>query len=219
MARPTSADLQRSLKALTTLSERDINSIVHKGDDPAKVADRLHEVMPRLLDRYGSAAAAVAADWYDNYRATVATKTRFEASPAVPKVDEASAVVGAGSPHLFGENADRTVASRLISGALTTRILDAARETITESSIADPAAQGWQRVADAGACGFCLMLESRGEVYTEDSADFASHDHCGCSAEPAFEGEPIPVQPYTPSEARISDTDRARAKSWIKANL
>lgn len=63
------------------------------------------------------------------------------------------------------------------------------------------------------------MLAYRGPTYSESSADFGAHDHCGCSAEPQFIGEPKLVQPYVKSIRNISDADRARARAWIKANL
>ena len=55
----------------------------------------------------------------------------------------------------------------------------------TVSSTTDPKARGWQRVG-VGECDFCSMLIGRGAVYSEATADFLSHDHCHCYAEPAF---------------------------------
>jgi hypothetical protein len=71
------------------------------------------------------------------------------------------------------------------------------------------------------------MLIGRGAVYSEAGADFASHDHCNCSAVPAFGGQPRPVKPYTVSPRRtidpqtgkpVVDADFLRAKAWIKSN-
>src|SRR5699024_506029 len=88
---------------------------------------------------------------------------------------------------------------------------------IMDSSLADPAADGWQRTG-IGECQFCEMLISRGAVYSASTADFAAHDNCKCSAVPAFGGQPRPVRPYTPSQ-RHSEADQARAKAWISKNL
>lgn len=71
------------------------------------------------------------------------------------------------------------------SGAATRLVLDAGRDTIRQTTAADPRTAGWRRVTSGG-CDFCRMLAGRGEVYTEASADFASHDHCACSAEPVY---------------------------------
>ncbi len=136
----------------------------------------------------------------------------------MPGIERFESLAGWGIGPLFGANPDPLTALHKLNGGLQLVVGNAYRETIMGSSIQDPQARGWQRVADGRACGFCLMLEGRGSVYSESTADFASHDHCGCSAEPAFEGEPAPVKAYTPSERRVSDTDRARTREWIKAN-
>lgn len=64
--------------------------------------------------------------------------------------------------------------------------LNGGRETIVATVKADKRARGYQRVASGNACEFCTMLASRGAVYGEESADFASHDRCGCTAEPVY---------------------------------
>jgi hypothetical protein len=60
---------------------------------------------------------------------------------------------------------------------------------------------GWRRVASATACDFCVMLASRGAVYsTEESASFEAHAPdelgrggvCSCSVEPVYARVPDP---------------------------
>jgi hypothetical protein len=85
------------------------------------------------------------------------------------------------------------------SGAATRIVLDGGRDTIRETLAADPAAAGWTRVVGGSACSFCEMLAGRGAVYSAETADFASHDHCGCMAEPVY-GEGVKVKDYTPSQ-------------------
>lgn len=74
----------------------------------------------------------------------------------------------------------------LIGGGLQRTIANQHRGTVTASSIADPKARGWRRVGSGVSCDFCQMLLGRGAVYIEETADFATHDHCNCSAEPDF---------------------------------
>lgn len=79
------------------------------------------------------------------------------------------------------------------SGAVSRHILAGGRDTIVGSVASDPQALGWARVTDGDPCYFCLTLASRGPVYkTEQSADFQAHDHCGCAAEPFYEGSAWP---------------------------
>lgn len=88
---------------------------------------------------------------------------------------------------LAGQTADLAMRNAFVQmvGAATRLVLDAGRDTVRETTIADPRTRGWERVTSGG-CDFCSMLASRGAVYTEASADFASHDHCACSAQPVY---------------------------------
>lgn len=75
------------------------------------------------------------------------------------------------------------------------------RDTILGAILGDPKAIGYQRVTDAKPCAFCSMVASRGILrYDEQSAGFEAHGHCGCTAEPAFEGSVI-----NPRNARLRD--------------
>ena len=74
-----------------------------------------------------------------------------------------------------------------VAGTASRLVLDGGRQTILQTAVQDPAASGrWQRIAGPNACEFCQMLADRGPVYSDDTADFSSHDHCGCSASPEF---------------------------------
>jgi len=73
------------------------------------------------------------------------------------------------------------------TGSMARLVLDAGRDTITQTIRADRAAFGWQRILGGGGCDFCQMLAGRGAVYKEDTADFPSHDHCGCTSEPVYD--------------------------------
>lgn len=73
------------------------------------------------------------------------------------------------------------------SGTASSLVLAGGRNTIIETAKQDPAATGkWQRVAGPDACEFCIMLQDRGAVYSDQTATFASHDHCGCAVAPEF---------------------------------
>jgi hypothetical protein len=65
--------------------------------------------------------------------------------------------------------------------------LEGGRDTITATVRADPAVRGFRRVTSGDACKFCSMLAGRGAVYSADTARFAAHDGCSCSAEPVYE--------------------------------
>lgn len=213
MASLSDRDLRQGLADLTDLAKRDLRDALARAKTPIHARTILGDVMADLIDAYGTAAATLAADWYDDTRERLAISGAFTAIPAEINDTGAQALLG----WALDSSTDLKTFETLTLGGYTRRILRFGRATVTRSSVADPGARGWQRTG-AGECGFCRMLIGRGAVYGESTADFASHDHCNCSAVPAFNGEPIPVKPFTPSARDISDADRARVKAWIAAN-
>lgn len=86
----------------------------------------------------------------------------------------------------MSSNAAVDIAEARTASAGMRHVLNAGRETITSTIQADKRAIGYERVSSGNACDFCSMLEGRGAVYSEDSADFEAHDGCGCTAEPVY---------------------------------
>lgn len=205
--------LRRGVATLTRSLTTDLDVLWRHADTPKGVEAALHDVLPALIDRYGIAAAALAAQWYDHQREQLQVRGSFTAIPADIPDSGAHALVGWATVTAT----DYLTFQSLIEGGAQRRVSNFARRTVMGSSIADPRATGWQRVSGGG-CAFCDMLASRGTVYSEESADFASHDHCNCSAVPAFEAEPRPVKPYTPTLRNVTDADRARVRAYLRAN-
>lgn len=109
------------------------------------------------------------------------------------------------------------------AGAVSRHVLDAGRDVVLQSVAEDEYAVGWQRITSGRSCGFCQMLAGRGAVYTEGTADFGSHDHCGCSAEPVYDpSRRRAVQVFVPSERSLAPGTRAvnaeRARQWMRDN-
>lgn len=179
---------RRDLAELTGLAERDLVLIWAKFDSADVARDGLMEVLPRLVAIYGSAAATLGADWFDEMRDAAQVKGSFRAIPAeLPDVDRTDALARWGVSPLFKAEPDFASALTLVSGGLQRIVADADRESITRSSVADPRARGWQRVGSGSSCEFCSMLLGRGAVYTEATAAFVSHDHCNCGSEPVWD--------------------------------
>ena len=70
------------------------------------------------------------------------------------------------------------------SGSMARLVLNAGRETVTQTIQADDEARGWRRVLGGGGCDFCRLLAGR--VYPRDNAGFDAHDKCGCTSEPVY---------------------------------
>lgn len=211
----TAQQLRDAIDHLSALSADDL-AVIWRQVSTADVArDALMDVLPALIDAYGTASATVAAEWYDQRREAAGVGRRFQANPAGLRGGGGGQELARwGVGPLFSESPDFARAQQLVTGGLQLRIANAARDTVTGAAIADPSARGWQRQAFRG-CPFCQMLAGRGSVYGESSADFAAHDHCHCVAVPAFEGQPKPVQPYKPTDKNITDADRARVREYL----
>ncbi|WP_126363835.1 VG15 protein [Corynebacterium kutscheri] len=79
--------------------------------------------------------------------------------------------------------AEREKAKRKLQGVLNRLVVQPARDTVGLGVL--QAGTAYARVAEPGACAFCLMLAARGEVYS-DSTVFGDtgryHDNCRCLA-------------------------------------
>jgi hypothetical protein len=207
--------LRNSTNQLLGFAKRDLAALWREVSDAAQARTALMDLLPAIVTTYGAAAATLAATWYDDAREKAAVRGSFTAIPVEPGDRGAQALAGWASSQANDLGSMQT----LILGGLQRRIADNVRGTIAGSSIADPSAHGWAREGSGGCTsGFCDMLIARGAVYTEASADFASHDHCQCFAVPAFDGLPRPVKPYTPSLRGSTEADRARTREYIASH-
>ncbi|MFD3568444.1 hypothetical protein [Streptomyces sp. NPDC058667] len=172
-----------------------------------------------LVDQYGAASSALAADYYDAERVAArvtgsftvplvepppeeqvdnslrwATKDLWPRAPEDPKSTEAQR-----QPMDIrlqqAEKKAEAVAQKLVT--------DQGRGTIQEAVRRDRQAVGWARTAALGACAFCKMLVTRRAVYTQESARFQSHDGCHCGAVPVFKGQTFELSDHAREWERI----------------
>lgn len=148
----------------------------------AAADEALRDLLPAIVTEYGAAGAALAAEWYDEQRAKAGVARAFAAVPLEGSDRGTQSLIG----WALSAATDDAGLQALILGGVQRRIADHVRGTVTGASVADPSARGWRRVGDGDSCDFCSMLLGRGAVYSEVTADFRSHDNCGCSAAPEW---------------------------------
>lgn len=184
----------------------------------AQLGQALLDLLPSLIDTWATAAGSFTADWYDDRREEADVKGRFRA--IVPDLGDLGAKELArwGAAPLDLDVPNLPLVRSRVEGGLQRRVTNMSRKTVMTSSIEDPQARGWQRMARSNGCPFCQMLAGRGFIYSEKSADFGAHDYCHCSAVPAFSGRPVPVRAYKPTDRTITDADRARTREWLASN-
>lgn len=177
------AEYREANRSLVRLAQSDLDGFLRSlnlNGSPAAVREALLEFFPELVATYGATSATLGADFYDMLRDVPPSSASFRAASAqaVKSVQaEGSARWALGA--LFSENPD-LFASRL-SGATQRLVLQPFRETVETSAARDPVRSGVARIPSGPTtCKWCVMIASRGAVYTAETAAGAWHDHCDC---------------------------------------
>ncbi len=200
----TRADVDRINKAnkvIVSLARRDLAKIFNSLNlgRPEQVRDVLLEIVPAIVDRYGSMSATAAAEWYEWLRLEAVGRTTAVVAP-MSNLAEAKGSVRYAAGHLFTDNPANTLA--ILDGAIQRHILYGARETIRRNVDQDRSRPRWARVpSGAHTCAFCLMLASRGFAYhsRESAGHMASyHDDCDCMIVPEWESTKAIIDGYDP---------------------
>lgn len=219
----STAEVRQEVMDLSAASDAEIAAIFRTmtAATAEEVRDRLLDELPALGANYELASGSLAADWYDDLRDAAEVAGRFHAIVAPLAEDEQwSALVRWGVGPLFQASPDMAAARSLVQGGTQRLMANAHRNTIIESSLADPKAAGWARYGNGDTCGFCRMLIGRGAVYSEATAKFGSHDRCGCMAGPVFdEVEHVDGYLSRPPKDKSSAADKDRARTWVRENL
>lgn len=179
--------------------------------------------MTQLINRYHAQSSTAAGVFYRAARAT-ATQSQAPHSLIVlappPSAEWVAKALGFAGPGMLSRDTARPGTALSTTLGTASRIaLDGGRTTIADTMRRDPVAVGWYRVTDGHPCAFCAMLAGRGVVYKQDTADFKSHNHCGCSAAPAFSRkQPLPEINQTAARVYLERGDgpalRAFRKAW-----
>lgn len=182
---------ERANDGIAGLVERDLLDFLAalNFERPAAVRDALFDFVPALVSEYGDVAATVAADWYMELREVEGVGGSFAAplAPLVPD-EQVKARLGfatrADGPLWAGQADTLTAFLGMMSNEYA---LQPGRDTVMQAAHADNAA--YARVPEPGACKFCLMLASRGFVYSKSTAGDAKkfHGKCRCNTMPVWD--------------------------------
>lgn len=173
------------LAELRRLADQDLDVVFRQFDTADEIRDGLQDLLPSLMQTYGSASASLAADFYDDLRDASGVRGRFQAIVAeLPDLGRVDSLARWAVTPLYGDQTATTTAMAKVSGGFQRIIYNADRDTIVQSSVQDQRA-GWVRVGNGG-CDWCEQFLD-GEVHHVDGYDFDAHDDCQCIALPVFE--------------------------------
>lgn len=191
-------DFERAQRELSRLIERDIRRTWDALDAYTIEGkrDALLDLIPGLVNHYGDAAAAIAAEYFEQCVGEAAVIPAFDLGDTVA----GSVRYGIGSA-FEGRGED---AVSLIVSASQRHMLQFARSTMYESACAHDGVY-FARVPDPNACAFCRMLAARGAAYTSKRSATAVttgaregesfHDDCHCSVAAARDDSELPYDP------------------------
>lgn len=176
---------------IAALVERDLMTFLASLNLAQPDAARLDlfDYMPTLISQYGDIAATVAADWYEDLRDAEGASGSFRAPLAdlVP-AEQVNARLGyatrASGPLFLGDSATLTAFLGMMANEYA---LQPGRDTVMQAAHKDNAA--YARVPEPGACKFCLMLASRGFMYSKSTAGDTKkfHGKCRCNVLPVWD--------------------------------
>lgn len=178
------------------------------------------DTVPDVVGFYSEGSSALAADFYDESR--VGVVGAYSASPVVldRTVKIRRGVAWASEP--LSADDDELAAARFAQ-LMRTEMARPYRDTILENRKRDPECVGWKRITRGSkSCSFCRMLADRGAVYRKDTATFASHDDCMCTAAPVFVGREVGpeanVAQYMASKRRRTAKEKAFLRDYLAGN-
>lgn len=170
-----------------------------------ELLDALRDLWPALVAKYGDRAAQVATEFYRAQREAYGPATAYDPVPADADADAARAA-------LFSQ-ADGTTTPDALATALPdplVRLVNAqADSTITSNAQADPAHPRWALVPHPGACGWCVLVASRGFDYRRGGT-VPRHNGCRCTTVADFDRASPSLEGYDPDAMARAYADARR---------
>lgn len=179
-------DYALALDQLRMLAQQDLADWWANTDGlkPHVRMDTLREAFHAVQSTYGEQAAYLAADHLFLQRSLDESLAGLEFPAVAEPADYEQARAGFNwATAKYRESFDPallSVAKDKLSGVLNRLVAQPAHDTVAKA--VETAGTGYARVPEPGACSFCLMLASRGAVYSKESVQSANgyHDNCRC---------------------------------------
>lgn len=218
---PTPRESRAALERLTQESVAETIDLFGRLEGRPEVQRAaLLEVVPELISYYSDGSSALAADFYEEERELAEVRSRFQVRPVVNERPEkiGRSIAWASEPLVLTLVGAAEVVESRLAEVIQIEVARPYRDTITTNRRRDPDAVGWRRISTDG-CKFCAMLAARGAVYKQDTARFAAHPHCNCTAQPVFTtndtGEEASALQYKASQRNRTPKQRAELRDYL----
>lgn len=218
----TAADSKAALQLVTAAAVSTVTSLFSgTSGSPEQRRALLLEGVPEVVAYYSAGSSALAADFYDDERERAAPPKLYLAEPVIlDRTEKLRRAVAWAADPLFAD--DPATAVGRLADVVQLESARPFRDTVLTNRKRDPSAVGWRRVTNGG-CKLCVMLASRGAVYLDDTARFATHTNCKCTAQPVFSsndyGEEANALQYVASRKRRTPEQQANLREYLNTNF
>lgn len=200
---------QAALGANADLVKLCVENLVkqHSGNLTKK---ELREIYAALVQKFGTISAQVALEFYGKVREQAEVDNDYQPVAFIP--DNAGLLTWDAA----------TATQNQLAGIAVQRVMQYADETIYGNGAADPAKPKFAIVPHPGACGWCLMVGSRGWDYSSyETANSQRHANCKCTVVADFQTSSPQLSGYDPmalkniyADARASVDDSELLAEW-----
>lgn len=163
------------------------------------VKDLIINTIPEVVKAHGTVTAELTAELYALARTNAGLDDLFTPEPLWdPNEQQIAGSLRWSLQPINGDSytdADYRRAVDRVRASMTRLMRQTESQTVMGNIRRDPGKPRYRRVPEAGACGWCMMLATRGYVYTKETVGGAHnrfHDRCKCSSEPQYPGEELP---------------------------
>lgn len=176
------AEIRDATNQLVTLAGRELDEFwdaLYEALSPEDFRDELLAFFPDLITTYGDTAGVIGADWYEQLRSAQrqgVSVAQFRAVIALPAPDEQSIATAkwALGP-TFDDQVDSILTLERLKASLQRLVNQPFRDSIWYAAADDPVRTGVLRMpAGLVTCRFCVMLASRGPVYSVSASGSSS---------------------------------------------
>lgn len=225
------SDFRTAQSGVVLLAERELQEFYESLNhtNGSQSARALQLFVPELVTKYGEIVATLAADFFESLREEARVTRPYKAvlSEGIPTEQSLISANWAVSPLFRPDGVPDVQAAFSNLTDVTDRLVKQnARDTIALNTQRDPAQARWARVpSGSDTCTFCLMLASRGAVYSSESRAKQAktyHGKCNCVPRPIWNDDDIDrlkaEEGYDPDEYYDRWQEALEAEQAAKAN-
>lgn len=162
----------------------------------AQLQVHLKRLYPAIVAEYGVVAATCAMEFYTDVRQGSVGLKPYDAEIYEP--DDAGLLRWDVDDAIVRSSSFDNVLKNL-SGTAQQRVMERADETLIRNAEADPAHPKWALVPNPGACGWCVMIGSRGFDYSsKQTVSNTRHPSCKCTPVVDFDTDNSKLEGYDP---------------------